>query len=375
MKRISTITLLIILFVNINSYSQIDKEIKSFVDTNLQIINNGKKLLLKYIIKENKPKALKIYNYLIEFTKDKDYNSFYYVEDIYVNLLLNNWSTLQSKMIQLKRDFKFEIYPDTKSIVRQLHNNIKKNSHLLKREIKNSQIKEDSKEALDILLYVIQNENLNEDYNKKINHFFNNYPNTNLKNFVKYFLPRKRKKTSLGITIQGGFNAPVGKFNDQFSSDLLLNFDISFNMNKIYTALSSYSSKNKLKQGVTTSNYIFNKNEEFEYQRVGIKCGYFLNRNKNTLLAPYVFIGTSSLESDRFDNNEDKEEYEIFNDFTYGLGVHSELLLWRFDYNELIKKNVQFFSLTFDAGYNLTTSGLGNHYFVTLGLNWSIGDF
>lgn len=97
----------------------------------------------------------------------------------------------------------------------------------------------------------------------------------------------------------------------------------------------------------------FVEGEKFTYFDGGLKAGYFLIRSKRFHLAPYVSVSGGFLESTKFEYEEDDDlEWEIFNSFTYGGGLHTEILLYEIPGNEYSTGSPGYFSLKLEAGYN-----------------------
>ena len=132
---------------------------------------------------------------------------------------------------------------------------------------------------------------------------------------------------------------------------------MDLNLGKVFTSLYMQGTSLKLKEPFTavsaTDTLVFKMNDKFSYMDVGLKGGYFIIRSDRFHLAPYVSVSGSFLESTKYDASEqDSPEYEFFNSFTYGAGIHTEFKLLEFDYPDIYGYTKGYFSIKLEAGYN-----------------------
>ncbi|MCF8232152.1 MAG: hypothetical protein K9J27_08185 [Bacteroidales bacterium] len=164
---------------------------------------------------------------------------------------------------------------------------------------------------------------------------------------------------------------------------------IDFNVGDVYTSLLLTGGSPKLEAPFTASSqnqsFDFEKGEQFSYLEAGLNVGYFLVRSENFHLAPYGNISSTTLESDIYDD-EDKDEVELINSFTYGFGVHTEIKLTEWEntnsyyYSYGGKASKSFLSLKIEGGHNLITNAEddmfeGNVSYARVSLIWGFGDF
>ena len=156
------------------------------------------------------------------------------------------------------------------------------------------------------------------------------------------------------------------------------------NVNKVYTSLHVLASGLKLKEPFTGStkyeNMQFQKNELFEYFDAGLKGGYFLIRNNRFHVAPYLSISGSYLKRDRYDSDDDKYEYEIYDSFTYGGGLHTEVKIANFAAKNGYAYDDTYISVKLDAGCDMVTSFKNSHFqgdisYFSLAFVWGFGNF
>ena len=74
--------------------AQLENEIKTYVDSTEVLVTNGRKMMVNKILENDYSKAHEIYQYLTNLTAEKTYSSFYYSEDIYLNILFGDWNNL-----------------------------------------------------------------------------------------------------------------------------------------------------------------------------------------------------------------------------------------------------------------------------------------
>ncbi len=104
--------------------AQIENEIKSYSDSTVEFVNNGRKLILQSIEKEDYEKTKEIYQYLTEITEGKAYSAFYYFESLNILLITSDWSSFLEKAKNYNL-YKNKIpYPDSYEIGYMLRQNI-----------------------------------------------------------------------------------------------------------------------------------------------------------------------------------------------------------------------------------------------------------
>lgn len=116
MKTKIVIPFLFLIFIFTNTNAQIENEIKSFSDSTTEFVNNGRKLLIQSIAKEDYEKAKEISQYLNEYTSDKAYSAFYFPENLNINLLNSDFSGFLEKVKKYDMYANQAPYPDSYKI-------------------------------------------------------------------------------------------------------------------------------------------------------------------------------------------------------------------------------------------------------------------
>ncbi len=84
---------------------------------------------------------------------------------------------------------------------------------------------------------------------------------------------------------------------------------------------------------------------------ISLQARFTSNKERQSFLS----ISGSFLESTNYDDPDDNDlEYEIFNSFTYGIGLHTEVKVYEFDSNNMYYGGTTngYFSIKFETGYN-----------------------
>lgn len=97
----------------------------------------------------------------------------------------------------------------------------------------------------------------------------------------------------------------------------------------------------------------FEIGDKFSYLDAGLRFGYFVLRSNRFHVAPYLSASGSLLESTLYEDPRDnKLEVRIFNTFTYGAGLHTEVKLHEYSNPNYYGLNKGYLSLKLDAGYS-----------------------
>lgn len=355
--RVKLITILIIVIFPFHLYSQIEDEIRAFVDTSEVIVQQGRRLMLKELNNDNLVKTREIYDYLTKLTKDGPYAAFYYNEDLFINILTNDWESVNKLMLDI--DFRNQmVYPGSGDLVQKLTAMISQNSQSVTLSCESSTIDEQPKMLIMALLTYLESEEGDEEYNALLSAYKKKYPNHRYESFERKIMPSKSIKASWGITLGSGMVFPTGDLGMDFSQNVSYNFGMDVNIQKVYSSLYIHGASLQLQRPFNVvSDYdtlSFSLNEDFEYFEGGLKGGYFLVRSNRFHLSPYVSLLASSLESTKYSDPEDDDlEYEIFNSFAYGAGLHTEFKIYEFGKNNHYYNNPDtYISIKLDAGYN-----------------------
>ncbi len=358
MKRKSIILLLLFLISN-NSFCQIANEILSYVDSTEILVQKGRRMMIKELNDSNIVKVNEIYKYLTDLTDEEPYSAFYYLEDIYINMLSGDWEMVNNLMIDYELYKNKIVYPDSQELIQRLYRMTSDNSQHILYSCNNSQINEQAKRIIDILLKYIETESTEKDYNDKLDLYHKDFKNSDYEGFEKGLLPNKIIKASLNFSFGSGMILTTKDLSSNFSNNASFNMGMDVNINKVFTSLYLHGSALKLQEPFMAVSDIdtlnFEYNEKFSYLDAGLKAGYFLIRSDRFHLAPYASISGSFLESTKYDDTEDNDlEYEIFNSFTYGVGLHTEMRLYNFESMNIYYGGTTkgYFSIKFETGYN-----------------------
>ncbi len=383
--RLKLFTILTILIFPFHLYSQIGDEIRAYVDSSEVMVQQGRRLMLKELGKNNLLKIREIYDYLNEMTKDGPYAAFYYNEDLYINMLTNDWKSVDKLM--LNYDFRNQmVYEGSGDLVQKTATMLSQNSQAVALSCEASNIDDQPKMLIRLLLSYLQSGEQNEEYNALLADYKKKYPNKKYDSFEKKFMPSKSIKGSWSFSLGSGMVFPTGNLGLDFPQNACFNFSMDFNIHKVYSSLYIQGANLKLQRPFNvvsdfdTTSFVLD--EKFTYFEGGLKGGYFLIRSNRFHLAPYASILASSLESTKYsDPADDDLEYEIFNSFAYGAGLHTEVKIYEFEKKNHYYGNPDtYFSFKLDAGYNKIAkfkdkTSLGDIPYFTLAIVFGMGQF
>jgi hypothetical protein len=213
------------------------------------------------------------------------------------------------------------------------------------------------------------------------------FTNYQYESFEKNFLPGKKIKAALNFSFGSGMVLTTGDLSESFKSNVSFIAGVDVNIQKVFTSLYLHGSTLKLQipfmaiSDFDTLN--FTKGEKFAYLDAGLKAGYFVVRNDRFHVAPYLSFSGGFLESTRFDDTEDNDlEYEVFNSFTYGAGIHTEVKIKDFEnMNSYYYGTTQgYLSIKLEAGYNNVMKfkdkfAIGDTPYVNVALVLGLGTF
>lgn len=373
--------------LSINANAQIENEINSMVDSTEIIINNGRKLLMKSLDENDFKKASKVYYYILTEVKDDNCSAFEFHEQLLIVSLISDWYKWLELAENIREYQKPICYSGVYQIRQKLYQLFKNQVESLMGQKKD--LPSEGEDLLDLYLHLIKNEEIDDMYNEKLKSFKKNYPQTKYEYFVNNFLPGPRTKGSFGFSFGTNQTFQTGNFGDMFSPGTMANMSLDFNINKVYTSFYFAGGNLSLKKPFDASfNNIdtsFNVNESFSYIEGGLLAGYFLVRNSRFHIAPYASISGNSLKSNIFNNDKNSEDLEltIIKSFICGIGLHTELQLFKFTtrgayYGSYPTKN--HLSIKVDIGYNYITKHSfdqfkGNIFYIRPTLVWGMGDF
>ncbi len=389
MKYIKAILIIVSILFSSQIFSQIDREILAFVDSTEIKINNGRKLLVKYIEEKNFDKARQVYDYLINIDGNNNCSAFYYDEELYVTAIINKWDRWIELATGVEKYNKTVCYNNVFNIEPSLYNFIKYNVG----EIKNStsQLEPEDKEIINIYLILLESGQVNESYNTALRSYKSTYAKSKYQKFMTLYLPGIQRKGSYGFVIGAGYIHPTYNLYHYFRPNTTFHMGMDFNVGKVYTSLyingGSLYFDNELTVTSAGRFVDLERGNQFSYFEGGVAGGYFFVRNEKFHVAPYALIGGCSLESNLYRPELDMEDYEfeVFNSFICGLGVHTEFKFAGYDFSSRSVYGYEYrmkhhFSIKLDIGYNYITKHTnsvfaGDIIYIKPALVWGIGDF
>ena len=333
MMRKINILLIFILFFNGLS-AQIEDEIKSFNDSTIELVENGRRMILQNLVINNTEKSNEVYNYLVDMTRHKGSLAFTYNEDLYINLIMGNWE----KWLDLAEKYNSEnvrvVYP-TEVPFGQLGDQIIRDSSLFNSKISDSKLSNDEdRKVIDIYWYYIKKGDKGAQYAKKLKLFYKAYPDSRYNDFLKLYMPKVPGKFSYGFSVGILESVPDNLLANSFSPTLGFYFSMDLNIQRVFSSLYLQGSSPKLQtpfsaiSGMDTLN--FRVNEGFNHLSGGLLLGYFVLRNQRFHIAPFFTMAGVYIRSNRFDPRDKDNEVSPVSSFVYGLGLHLEAKLLQF---------------------------------------------
>ncbi|MBL6663900.1 MAG: hypothetical protein ISP71_07345 [Flavobacteriales bacterium] len=387
MKTKIALPLLFLIFIFSNLNAQIENEIKSFSDSTTEFVNNGRKLLIQSIAKEDYEKAKEISQYLTEYTADKAYSAFYYLENLNISLLTSDFSGFLEKVENYEKYKNQMLYPDSYEIGNVLQKEIYNKKENILSNLKKTSIESEGKRIIDIYLHQVIEGSKNEEYSKLLRNYKSDFPETKYSEFVQKGLPKKHNPAYFTYTFGTGGVGLTNNLKNTFSTNLIFNMSMDLRINKVFASFYLNTTNFKVKTpffGYSDNNESvnFELNESITYFKRGIFLGYFTDNSERLNFAPYINLSATSLESNKFEPSEHDKEYVLINNFTYGVGCRAEIKIAQFDakypyYGMLSPKH--HFALALNVGYDIISQSdeffEGNLYYANIGIVWGFGDF
>lgn len=369
--KTTLILTLSIFFISFKAQAQIEDEIKSFVDSTEIIVEQGRKMIAHKINEKQYDKVLEIYDYLNEKAIESDCYPFTYVENIYlltVTAHWNRWLEMAENYEEYNKPLCSQV---NNKIISYLFDDLQENDSLLREEIENSSLKREDKDIILLFLFISENGSDNTDYAKKLKKFRKSYPKTRYQTFLEKFMPGKPIKASLGFSLGAAQVSLTSHLAENFEPKTLVNFAMDINVNRFHSSLTfnvgSLALQSPFSAELEGVQYDFEMNEDFYFLNAGVDVGFFIVKSKHINIAPYMHLGSTVLESKLFNDN-NKDELELINKFTYGAGLFTEVKLIKFshsNYNYYTQSTVEsesFIGLKLEAGYNKVNGAEYNAY-------------
>ncbi len=370
--KTTLILTLSVFFISFKAQAQIEDEIKSFVDSTEIIVIQGRKMIAHEINEKKYDKVLDIYDYLNEKAIESDCYPFAYVENIYlltVTAHWNRWLEMAENYDKFDKPLCSQI---DNRIISILFDELQKNDSLLRNEIERSNLKREEKDIISLFLFISENGADNMEYAKKLKEFRKNYPQTQFQSFLEKFMPGKPVKTCLGFSVGATQVSLTSNLAENFEPKTLVNFAMDIDVNRFHSSLTfnvgSLALQNPFSAELEGVQYDFEMNEDFYFLNAGVDVGFFIVKSKHINIAPYMHLGSTVLESKLFNDNNNEDELELINKFTYGAGLFTEVKLIKFshsNYNFYTQSTVEsesFIGLKLEAGYNKVNGAEYNAY-------------
>ena len=376
-KLLFAIFILLFNFAN----AQIGNEIKTYVDSTELIINNGRKMLVNTLSVKNIEKSQKIYDYVSLEAEKSNYQAFFYSEELALNTLFQDWDKWLNCALDYQQSKQWILYPKMIDVLPLLYQEIGSSGSIIELSISTSTLSADEIDLLKLYLHLIKTGEVDQEYNELLKTFRKNYPISKYNGFLKYFLPAINRKTSWSIAMGASYINPSKKIKELFKPNFGFTASMNFNVGKLFTSIymTAADLHTKIAFSDSTEKHVFDfeENEKFKYFEGGLMVGYFVLNNKTFHLAPYATISGTNIKSNRFEQQDDKLELKVYNSFTPGLGIHTEIKLFNFAAEETITYTPNsFLSIKLDTGYNfITNTENAGVAYGRISLVYGFGDF
>lgn len=390
---------LILFFIGIASIipvkAQLDAHLLGYVDSTEIIMNNGRRLVYQSLAEGNYSKAEEVYNYLKAEADKRLCFAFNLNEDLYINLLLTNWNNWFS----IARSYNEQIsksacYNFSENYVERLFKLTQKNLQRINENLTQQTLVADESSLIELFLQLISNDELNQLYKARYNLFQKKYPASQYNGFFTKYFPKPPVKAGFSMSAGPTFVRPSGNLSEVFKNGTMINMTIDLNVGRLYSGLHVDAGWLDLKVPIVfrdNSGQVvmsFNAGETFSLTGGGLYAGYFLFRTKHFQLAPFMKLGAYTFESMLYPDYDEYNdpEFQIFDSFIFGPGLHTEFKLHEFTLDSYYSmfpgaEATSYISLKMDVGYDVVTTKKispdfkGNLPYLRLGLVWGFGNF
>jgi hypothetical protein len=396
MKKSILICLLIVVLGIGKTNAQIVNEIKSYVDSTEILLNNGRRMLIQSLIQNDILKATKIFVYLNDESGSKSCTAFNYSEELYIRILLNDWSGLLTHMQQIKDKRETSTcYQFNEKLNDRLYKLTVERLDALNKEIDLYEMSAEQRDLLNLTMYLFKSGQADDEYSLKLKSYKKKFPGSAYNDFLSLFLPDPIYKAGLGITIGPGFVFPQKSLADYFKSNWTFHFSYDFYFGNVYSSLMVSGGQLSLQK--TLPAYMMADHpgislpvgEGFAFFDGGLAGGYMLLNNKRIRLAPYMMIGGISIESSLYPDDSNLKEVIPVNSFYFGPGIHCWLKIAEFKANSAFWYGPYYqtasstakstLALQLNVGYNFLTNMYpemkGNVTYLRAGIVWGMGNY
>lgn len=375
-----------LLLISFSAISQIENEIRSYVDSTEMLINNGRKYLIEQIKNENFQKTKEIYNYLNDATLEKSYDPFYYSEHLYINTFLKDWNSLLKYAANYNSLNSNTIPRNAPDIYSDLYQKTKENIEEYQKDIEFNNLTNKEKLVIELLLKLVENGAPDVTYNALLKEYKSLNDNNELyDSFVRQYLPNKQIKASITYSFGSGMMFPTQKLDAGFNTTPLAEMAMDFNIGNVYSSLyflgGGFSFQDEVKTRLNYDLITFQEGDHLIYFEGGLKAGYFVHRGDRFQFAPFVILAGATLESNFYEEESNDDEFTILNTFCYGAGFHTELKISEYQFESYYgTQESSYFSLKLDCSYKQFAKFDQVHYkgalpTVNLAIVWGFGIF
>jgi hypothetical protein len=374
--------------------TDIENEIKSFVDSAELLINNGRRMILQHVQEKDFEKVAEIHGFLNRRTLARDCAAFTYRENLYIAGLTGNWheflaiaehfSEIQGKSLCYPS---YGYYSDY-TFFNTLRVEFEKNAPQLFEEALSANLTPEDEELLELYFHVLENK-VDEAYGKKLKSFKKKYPQSKYDDFVNGLLPRGFFVGGISLGMGATRIFPTGNLSSHFAPATVFNFAFDIYFDRFFVGLQLDIGKLRLKvplpSQTTGYDHDFQVNDRLSYMHGGLLGGYTVIRNYRLQLSPFINFGGTSLESNFYKDEAKKHmEFYIFDETWFvGAGLRADINLFDFETNSgffTISPTTHRIHLRLDAGYNIPikyeyTPARGNVSYVKMSLIWQSGFF
>jgi len=374
--------------------AQLVNELKNYIDSTEVILNNGRRMVYQKLAAGDIQKATEVYYYLKEEAAQRHCYAFTLNEELYISLLitdLDNWFAIARNYKEINK--LTACYQFTEDYVERFFRLTLKNLSRIEAQLEQQSLPSDESELIALFLQLLKAETPDEIYSARYKAFKRHYPASAYNEFITGFMPKPKVKGAFSMSMGPTFVAPAGNLGKVYKPGTLFNITFDFNFGKLYSGFHVDGGLLDLKIPINFTNQMgqvvqsFKAGDSFSFMGGGIYAGYFLLRNDRFQIAPYLNLGGYTFESSLYaDSNSDNQEFQIFDSFVFGPGLHTELKLTEFSLNPYYygympgMETTSYISLKLDIGYDIVTKKVspdfkGNLPYIRMGLIWGFGNF
>lgn len=333
------IALVLILFTNcvFGQEDSIQLQIMGYDDSRSAIIAKGRSLLLDKFLAGDLNKVREVKDYLVK-TEDADYFAFYPAEYWLILYWTNEYTELaydiQHFDSAVLASFNTRISPPRDKLLMKLNERSFEYEFLLKGQIKDADLDEETKQMLLMNLDNILLENRKDMYaqdslNSRADEFLKRYSPGIYDDFTKKYIRYKMVPKNWGMTFEffsglGIFNGNLGK---TYTNNIPIGvaFDICYKNFELYHR--DYIGFNKTRVDLYYSTGTWEKDSRLEVFLPEASVGYVGYNDNRLKVSPFAGIGAMSIgpSPKELEDNPDLEELEL--DFTtaYIVGLNLDI--------------------------------------------------